>query len=59
LAAAFITPLGLVLVVGLTRLVAPGSRGSGIPQALAALEVHDARARSELVSLRIAASKWC
>lgn len=57
LPATALTPIGLVLVVWATRRFAPGSRGSGIPQALAALDTRDAQARTELVSLRIAASK--
>ena len=57
LAAPVITPLGLVLVVWVTRRLAPGSRGSGIPQAIAALGVPDAVSRSQLLSIRIAAAK--
>jgi H+/Cl- antiporter ClcA len=57
LAAPLVTPLGLVLVVWITRRFAPGCRGSGIPQAIAALESPDAASRSRLLSLRIAAGK--
>src|SRR5438132_1430689 len=35
--APFITPFGLVAVVWATRTLSPASRGSGIPQAIAAL----------------------
>jgi H+/Cl- antiporter ClcA len=52
-----ITPLGLVLVAWLTGRLSPGSRGSGIPQAIAALDVQDAERRGQLLSLRIALSK--
>ncbi|MDR3415246.1 MAG: chloride channel protein [Nevskia sp.] len=57
LLAPFLTPFGLVAVVWATRVFAPGSRGSGIPQAIAALDVQDTRQRSQLLSLRIAFSK--
>lgn len=55
--APLITPLGLVAVVWATREISPGSRGSGIPQAIAALDQADPGARSRLLSLRIAAMK--
>lgn len=55
--APLVTPVGLVGVVWATRKLSPGSRGSGIPQAIAALDQHDPRARSHLLSLRIAGSK--
>jgi H+/Cl- antiporter ClcA len=57
LAAPVITPLGLVLVVWITRRYAPGTRGSGIPQAIAALDLPDGAVRSQLLSLRIALGK--
>lgn len=50
----FITPLGLTLAVWLTRKVAPGARGSGIPQAIAALQNSDESYRLKLLSFRIA-----
>lgn len=52
-----LTPVALVLVVGLTRRFAPAARGSGIPQAIAALESDDAEHRGALLSLRVAAAK--
>ena len=48
------TPLGLTLIVWLTRNLAPGTQGSGIPQAIAALE---SRGKSKLLSVRIAIGK--
>jgi H+/Cl- antiporter ClcA len=50
-------PLGLAIVAWLTRYVAPGSQGSGIPQVIAALEVPTGPVRLSLLSLRIAFSK--
>lgn len=52
-----ITPLGLVLVAWLTRRFVPEARGSGIPQAIAALKMTDHSARMRLLSLRIALGK--
>jgi len=49
-----ITPLALVLVAWLTARVFPGSQGSGIPQAIAALEMQS---RSAVLSIRIAVGK--
>jgi len=49
-----VTPLGLVLIAWLTRRVFPGSQGSGIPQAIAALET---RSRSAVLSIKIATGK--
>lgn len=49
-----LTPLTLVLVAWLTQRFFPGSQGSGIPQAIAALEVHS---KTALLSLRIAIGK--
>ncbi len=51
------SPLGLLLVVWLTRRYVPGARGSGIPQAVAALSMTDHGSRSRLLSFRIALSK--
>ncbi len=48
------TPFGLVLIAWLTRTLFPGSQGSGIPQAIAALE---SRSKSKLLSIRIAIGK--
>jgi H+/Cl- antiporter ClcA len=53
-----ICPAGLMLVSWLTRNWFPGTQGSGIPQALATLEVpsHDPL-RPKMLSMRIAAGK--
>lgn len=48
------TPLGLVLIAWLTTRLFPGAEGSGIPQAIAALELQS---RSALLSIRIAIGK--
>ncbi|MFA7241422.1 MAG: chloride channel protein [Sulfuricellaceae bacterium] len=52
-----VTPLGLALVVALTRRFFPGSQGSGIPQSIAALGRQDAGTRGSVLSLRIAVGK--
>ncbi|HSH29630.1 MAG TPA: chloride channel protein, partial [Thiohalobacter sp.] len=52
-----ITPLGLLLIVWLTRRFVPEARGSGIPQAIAALGLADHYNRSRLLSFRIALGK--
>jgi H+/Cl- antiporter ClcA len=49
-----ITPLGLVAIAWLTRRIFPGAQGSGIPQAIAALEM---RRKSLVLSIRIAVGK--
>jgi len=51
-------PVGLALVAWLTRRYFPGSEGSGIPQAIAALSLRDQRSRDRLLSLRIAIGKF-
>lgn len=51
-------PLGLMLVSWLTRHWFPGTEGSGIPQALASLEVGNHNPlRSKVLSIRIAIGK--
>jgi H+/Cl- antiporter ClcA len=55
--APLLTPIGLALVVWITRRFAPGSEGSGIPQAIAALDAPDEGNRSKLLSLRIGSAK--
>lgn len=50
-------PLGLALVVWLTQSVFPGTRGSGIPQTIAALSMSNTAARDKLLSMRIAIGK--
>lgn len=57
LATAFAIPFVFVLLAELTRRLAPAARGSGIPQAMAALDAHDAAGRGRLLSLRIAVAK--
>jgi len=49
-----LTPLGLVIIIAITRHFFPGAQGSGIPQSIAALEmVH----KSSVLSFRIAIGK--
>ncbi len=49
-----VTPLGLALIVFLTRKYFPEARGSGIPQTIAALDPEEgARVREKLLSLRV------
>ncbi|MGH8506516.1 MAG: chloride channel protein [Stenotrophobium sp.] len=55
----FVTPVGLALIAYLTIRAFPGSQGSGIPQAIAALNVTDEKDRGRLLSMRIAAGKLC
>lgn len=53
-----ITPVGLMLIVWLTRRFFPGAEGSGIPQTLIAIEGRGGRALAEqLLSFRIAIGK--
>ena len=53
-----ITPLGLMLIVWLTRRFFAGAEGSGIPQTLIAIEGRGGRALAEqLLSFRIAIGK--
>ncbi len=53
-----ITPLGLMLIVWLTRRFFPGAEGSGIPQTLIAIEGRGGRELAEqLLSFRIAIGK--
>lgn len=52
-----ITPLGLALIAYLTINIFPGSQGSGIPQAIAALSVTEEKDRGKLLSMRIAIGK--
>ncbi len=56
-AALALTPAGFALSSWLARRYFPGSGGSGIPQAIAARQLHGQPARERLVSLRIAAGK--
>ncbi len=52
-----LTPLGLVVITWATRTLFPGGEGSGIPQAIAALELSERSDRSAVLSLRIALGK--
>lgn len=52
-----ISPAILILVAWLTKRVFPGSQGSGIPQAIAALEMRDDGSRAKLLSMRIVLGK--
>lgn len=56
LAPLLITPLGLMLIVWITRRHAPLAAGSGIPQVIAAIEAREGLAR-RLVELRMAVMK--
>ena len=52
-----VSPLVLMTVVFVTRHLFPGSQGSGIPQAIAALRTEDDKLRKRVLSLRIALGK--
>lgn len=52
-----VMPSGLALCVWLTGRFFPGSQGSGIPQAIAALQIKNQEQLGGLLSLRIAAGK--
>ena len=52
-----ISPAGLVLSVWLTQRVFPGAQGSGIPQVIASLHIHDPKIVASVLSLRIATGK--
>ncbi len=52
-----ISPVGLILIVFLTRKFFPGSEGSGIPQVVATLELGHKDERSVLLTMRIAFGK--
>lgn len=54
-----LTPAGLALIAWLTRHYFPGAQGSGIPQAIAALEMSPTmqHLRNSVLSLRIAIGK--
>lgn len=51
-------PLGLGLVALLTRKVFPGAQGSGIPQAIAAIEMEGMEFAETMLSWRIAIGKF-
>jgi H+/Cl- antiporter ClcA len=50
-------PVGLVLIAVLTRYVFKGSEGSGIPQAIASLNMPSSRSRSAILSIRVVVGK--
>jgi len=52
-----LTPLGFLLSAHLARTLFPGSQGSGIQQAIAAMDVAAEERRSGLLSIRIAIGK--
>lgn len=52
-----VSPLGLILIVFLTRKFFPGSEGSGIPQVVATLELGHEKERHVLLTMRIAIGK--
>lgn len=51
-------PAGLALIVFLTRTVFPGAQGSGIPQAMAGLQMRDSADVDSVLSPRIALGKF-
>jgi H+/Cl- antiporter ClcA len=51
-------PAGLALIVLLTRRVFPGAQGSGIPQAMAGLQMQNTEHVDSVLSLRIAVGKF-
>ena len=55
--ALIISPAGLVLSVWLTQKVFPGAQGSGIPQVIASMHIHDPTIVAKVLSLRIAVGK--
>ena len=53
-----ITPLGLALIVFLTRKFFPGAQGSGIPQTIASLDPEESgKVRERMLSLRVSIGK--
>jgi H+/Cl- antiporter ClcA len=52
-----IAPAGLTIAFVLTQRVFPGAQGSGIPQTIAALHMHDQDMVDRVLSLRIAIGK--
>lgn len=55
--ALIVTPLGIMVVAWATRRLFPGAQGSGIPQAIAALQSTDPAFRTKVMSLRIVFGK--
>lgn len=52
-----LTPLGFMLSAHLARTVFPFSQGSGIQQAIAAMEIEDPARQHQLLSIRVAVGK--
>lgn len=52
-----LAPAALALSLWLTQRFFPGAQGSGIPQVIAALHIHDPARAGRLLTLRIAAGK--
>ena len=52
-----LTPVGLLAITWATRNLFPGGEGSGIPQAIAAMQLKEHADRSAVLSLRIAIGK--
>lgn len=52
-----VAPAGLAFVAYITLRFFPGSKGSGIPQTIAALKMSDSNSRETVLSLRIALAK--
>lgn len=52
-----LTPLGLAFIAWVTRKYFPGTEGSGIPQAIAAISIKHHGLRAKVLSLRIAIAK--
>lgn len=55
--AALIVGVGMVVIFRLRDVVFPGTEGTGIPQAMVALQIGDGPGRSRVLSLRIAFGK--
>ena len=53
-----LTPVGLVLIVYVSRRFFPGSQGSGIPETIASLDPKESiQVREQVLSLRVAIGK--
>ena len=53
-----VTPLGLALILFITRKYFPGSQGSGIPQVIASLDPKESsKVREQVLSLRVTGGK--
>ncbi len=50
-------PLGLTFIAWLTKRFFPGTEGSGIPQAIAALSMNSHALRSKVLSIKVAVAK--